>query len=342
MSLAKGRFGIEYNPRRRRDDSSGAGWVVQVILAVAAVSYTVTTVRRHISETHDEIEPPAAPRAIQTVPASVEMPLEAPETAVGAGTRAADAAPGATAPSSEQAAAEEETRLEDKHPAASTVPTAVAAAASAPATTPASSAAGVTAIAARPPRVKNLLLRLEAAEKDGNIPLAVTTIETLRALPGEPAADLDDALAKRLGELNERWLYELGGLQWVEVVTVRAGESATRIASAHGSTLASLIRLNGFKDANHIRVGQKLKVMNHPRVSLTVHKRARYADLQVNGKFFRRYDLTGEVAGAAGVYKLEGNPRGLFKRLGLTLSLRDRVGLETLMPKGATVVVSET
>ena len=34
MSLAKGRFGIEYDPRRRRDDSSGPGWLVLVVAAL--------------------------------------------------------------------------------------------------------------------------------------------------------------------------------------------------------------------------------------------------------------------------------------------------------------------
>ena len=173
--------------------------------------------------------------------------------------------------------------------------------------------------------------------------MAATTIETLRDLPGEPAADLDDALARRLGELNTLRLFTLSNRQWVTEVTVRARESATRIAAAHGSTLASLIRLNGLKDANNIRVGQTLKVMNHPRFSLTVHRRARYADLHLNGKFFNRYDITGDAEICpVGVYKTSEKLRDQLVSLGLKFSLRDRVELETLIPQNASIAVSET
>lgn len=291
MSLAKGRFGVEYDPRRRRDGSSGPGWVVFVAVAAAAVSLCVTLVKRARPAAEPDIAIATQPEAPATRPAEAVIAQPAPVTAV-------------TPP-------------------------------------PPSVTTGLTT--GRPSRVKNLLLRLEEAEKTGNIPMAVTTIETLRALPGEPVADLDDQLARRLGDLNERWLFELGGKQWVEEVTVRPGESASRIASSHGSTLASLVRLNTqIKDPNQLRAGVKVKVMNHPRLSLTIHKRARFADLHLNGKFFRRYDITEEVEGKVGVYKVEQAPRALFKTLGLAFSLRDRVALETILPKGATVIISET
>lgn len=195
----------------------------------------------------------------------------------------------------------------------------------------------------RPPKVRNLLLRLDEAEKMDNIEMAATTIETLRSLPGEPAADLDDRLARHLGKLNSRRLFTLANRQWVTEVTVRPRESATRIAAAHGSTLSSLIRLNELKDADNIKVGQVLKVMNHPRFSLTVHRRARYADLHLNGKFFNRYDITGDAEICpVGVYKTVEKLREQLSTLGLKFSIRDRVELETLIPPNASIVVSET
>lgn len=195
----------------------------------------------------------------------------------------------------------------------------------------------------RPPKVKNLLLRLDEAEKMGNVEMAVTTIEALRNLPGEPAADLDDRLARRLGELNTRWLFALANRQWVTEVTVRPQDTATRIAASHGSTLSSLIRLNLLKDADSIWPGQVLKVMNHPRFSMTVHRRARYADLNLNGRFFNRYDIVGDGdICKVGLYKTTGKLREQLVSLGLRFSLRDRVELETLIPPNASILVSET
>lgn len=311
MSLAKGRFGIEYDPRRRRDDSSGPGWLVLVVAAAAAVSFSVTAVKRAMEK---DAEP---------LPQALTAPSGAPS--------AAAPASDAPAPATDAPAGSRDTPA--ANPAAN-------AAATPPPTPPPPVAPSQPN---RPSRVRNLLLRLDEAEKAGNVPMAVTTIETLRALPGEPAADLDDRLARRLGELNDRWLFELAGKQWVDEVKVRKGESASRIASSKGSTLASLVRLNPqLKDPDHLRPGQTVKVMNHPRLSLTVHRRARYADLHLNGKFFRRCDLAAEVAGKVGVYKVEQSPRPLFKSLGLAFSLRDRIALETLLPKGSTIIVSET
>lgn len=42
--------------------------------------------------------------------------------------------------------------------------------------------------------------------------------------------------------------------------TVRAGDTLTSIAKAHGSTVDELVRLNGLKDSNRIDPGQKLKL----------------------------------------------------------------------------------
>lgn len=192
----------------------------------------------------------------------------------------------------------------------------------------------------RPVKVRNLLMRLEEAERTRDIEMAVTTIETLRALPGSPAADLDDALARRLGKLNMRRLFAVRNAQWVKSVTVKRGDSATRIAREHGSTLASLERLNG-GHVERIRIGQKLYVMNHPRFNLVIRKRLRTADLSLNGKFFNRYDLDGEVKGASGAYELGENRREFWNSLGVGFKAGGRREIETLMPAGSGVIVSE-
>ncbi len=285
MALERGRFGIEYKPRPRDKDSSSVWAVVLVVLAVAAVSFVATRLRRQ-PDSFGEFEE-APPQAAEAAP-----PREAP----------------APAESSEAKRVLAEIPARD-----------------------------------RPPKVRNLLLRLAEAEKSGNVEMAATTIEALRDLPGEPAADLDDRLARRLGQLNTRWLFALANRQWVTEVEVRPRETAARIAAAHGSTLSSLIRLNALADADDLRAGRKIKVMHHPRFSMTVHRRARYADLHLNGKFFNRYDIVGdgEIC-PVGVYKTGENLRSQFAELGLRFALRDRVELETIIPQNASIVVSET
>ena len=42
--------------------------------------------------------------------------------------------------------------------------------------------------------------------------------------------------------------------------TVVKGDNLTKIAKAHGSTVAELVKLNGIKDKNKISIGQVLKV----------------------------------------------------------------------------------
>ena len=123
---------------------------------------------------------------------------------------------------------------------------------------------------------------------------------------------------------------------------VKPGESATRIAHQHGSTLASLRKLNEPKSVDTIRVGQKILVMNHPRFILVVHKPLKHADLQLNGKFFKRYPLRGETAAEAGYYETTENLRKFLAGLDVWFDRADRDELEMLLPKKTPLTVSDT
>ena len=195
-------------------------------------------------------------------------------------------------------------------------------------------------MAKRPVKLRNLLMRLEAAEKRRDVEMAVSTIEQIRALPGSPAADLDDSLARRLGTLNLRRLFDLRNAQWVKQITVKRGDVASRIASENGSTLASLAKLNG-GSVDKVFIGRKMYVMDHPRFNLVIHRRTRTADLSLNGKFFKRYDIPGVVSGKEGTYEFPANPKTFWRSLGVEFKVSDRVELETLLPVKASVIVAE-
>ena len=81
--------------------------------------------------------------------------------------------------------------------------------------------------------------------------------------------------------------------------------------------------------------------MDHPRFNLVVHRRSRTADLSLNGKFFKRYDLDGDVSAAAGAYTIPARIRPFWAELGLALKVPDRAELELLLPTGTSVLVSE-
>ena len=301
MALARGKYGVEYNPRQMDDDSSGLGWIVAVVALVALVSLAWTLVGRFRQADDRPVDPEPVPR--ETVP---DRP-PAPER------------PDASPPSP---------------PATNAVPK--------PAVVlPPLEQRMTSAIEKRPVKLRNLLMRLEEAEKRHDVEMAVTTIEAIRALPGSPAADLDDSLARRLGKLNLARLFVQKNAQWVKEVTVKRGDSASRIAAENGSTLASLAKLNGGK-VDKVVLGRKLFVMNHPRFNLVIHRRPRTADLSLNGKFFKRYDLIGGVTGKEGAYELPQRTRNFwFNELGVQLNASDRAELEMLLPVGASVLISE-
>ena len=115
---------------------------------------------------------------------------------------------------------------------------------------------------------------------------------------------------------------------------------SSRIAFENGSTLASFARLNG-GNVDKIVIGRKLRVMDHPRFSLVIHRRTRTADLSLNGKFFKRYDVQGEVRGKEGTYELPQSPRAFWRTLGVEFKVADRNEIELLMPAKAIVLVAE-
>lgn len=291
MSLARGKFGIEYNPRQMEREPSGLGWVLAVVALVALVSLAWTMVHR--MRTSDD--------GLPGLTEAVLPPVAEPPPPV--------------------------------NPQGEVVTNDIPAPAAAPRLPPQS-------IRNRPVQVRNLLMRLEEAEKKHDVEMAVSTIEQIRGLPGSPAADLDDALARRLGALNVKRLFGGRNPQWVKSVTVKRGDSASRIASENGSTIASLACLNG-GSVDKIILGAKLYVMDHPRFNLVIHRRTRTADLSLNGKFFKRYDLAAPVTGKEGAYEIPPRLRGFWSQLGVSFKTPDRTEIETLMPVGASVLISE-
>lgn len=192
----------------------------------------------------------------------------------------------------------------------------------------------------RPRQVDNLRMRLDRAIATTNIALQVATIEQIRSLPGAPAADLDDDLARMLGPLKLHMLFGSGMRnEWVKTITVKLGNSASRIASEYGTTVKCLEKLNG--DVSSLKAGQSLKVMDHPQFRLSVYRKTGIADLYLDGRFFKRYYLLGEVTGDDGSYTFTLNIRSLLKEKGVKLVAKDASELEMLLPRGANMTIAD-
>ena len=300
MSLARGKFGIEYNPRQKERESSGLGWVFVLVALVALVSFGWTLVKHFRANREERRETAAAEKAALPTPVLPPEDPRHPSPAV--------KPPAAPSPQTSQV-------FQSFQPLKAE-------------------------LTKRPAKLRNLLMRLEEAEKRRDVEMAVTTIETIRALPGSPAADLDDSLARRLGKLNLRRLFDLHNGQWVKSVVVKRGDSASRIAAENGSTLASFARLNG-GNVDRVVIGAKVLVMDHPRFNLVIRRRTRIADLALNGKFFRRYDLAGDVKAREGTYEIPEKRRHFWSGVGAPFKSEDRTELDLLLPTGTTVLVSE-
>lgn len=199
---------------------------------------------------------------------------------------------------------------------------------------PVQDAIKVSDFAQRPTRVRNLLLRLDAAAKRGDAAMQAATIEQILAIPA--AADLADMLVPRLGDLNMAMLFGEHDRRWVSETQVKSGDSASRIAQEHGSTLASMVKLNGWKDANMLRAGSRVKVMNHPKFNIVVHKKLGAVDLFLGGRLFKRYEIPEGAPGVKwqpGDYKTPSGLRDFLNRMGATLRPDDAAEIDMLVPR---------
>lgn len=285
MSLTRLKYGIETDPRDRRNESSGLGWIVVAIVVVAAVSFIVTVLGRISSESDavSRSEDPAPAVEAQSRKAS-EILSDVPPVNIG--------------------------RLEG-----------------------------------RSPKLRSLLLRLEKCAEAGELEMQISTIEQILALRTADAADVADELLPRLGQLNLSWLFDRNNPQWVARIKVKSGDTASRIASEHGSTLASFMKLNGLTDAARLVVGREMKVMNHPRFYLVLRSRLRAVDLYLNGKIFKRYFIVDGAKNALvkpGDYRTPANLTGYFGRCGIELREDDMKELDMMVPRNTRFMVIDS
>jgi len=284
MSLARGKFGIEFDPLRDEERPSGRGILIGAAVLVVLVSFAATLVNRLRARTAGN--PDAGAAVLAEAPRPAPSALPAPPLS--------------------------------------------------PAVPP-----GKALLEERPRVVRNLLMRLTEAERDRDLSRQVETIELLRAQPGNPTADIDHELVKRLGRLNFRWMFGGGGSPWTAEVTPRKGNSAARIAKEQGMTVAALLKLNRWRNVDEMRPGSPVRVLNRPNFTLVVHRRSQLAELMLDGKLFKAYELARPSRAAPGFYRTTDDPPRQFPRLGLSFSPADFSELSLFLLASTPVLVAE-
>ena len=284
MSLARGKFGIEFDPLRDEERPSGRGILIGAAVLVVLVSFAATLVNRLRARTAGN--PDAGAAVLAEAPRPAPSALPAPPLS--------------------------------------------------PAVPP-----GKALLEERPRVVRNLLMRLTEAERDRDLSRQVETIELLRAAPGNPVADIDHLLVKRLGRLNFRWMFGTDRSPWTVEITPRKGNSAERLAKEQGMTVAALLKLNRWRTPDEMRPGKPVRALNHPNFALIVHPRNRLVELMLDGKLFKAYELTRAASLAPGLYSLPDDYAGQFARLGLSFAPADLAELSLfLMPRAPLFVAA--
>ena len=197
--------------------------------------------------------------------------------------------------------------------------------------------------AGRPQQERTLLLRLDDAERLGRLAIAVDTIEKLRARPS--MADLDDKLARRLGDLNIKRLFSGEPVPWVVEAKVKKGQTVHRVAREHGTTVAAVRQLNGLGPREEPAEGRVLRVLEFPKAAFVVHKPTRYADLMLGGKLFKRYYISTRRTTPAGAYPITSKPtegpRSRMDALKIRIAPADMKELDMFLAPGSMLTVSE-
>jgi LysM repeat protein len=195
----------------------------------------------------------------------------------------------------------------------------------------------------RSARERTLLLRLADAESQGKLSIAADTIETLRSIPS--MADLDDKLARRLGDLNIQRLYSGKPVPWVAEVKVRRGQNINLIAREHGTTIAAICKLNKISPDDKLKAGSTLRVLEFVRAAFVVHKKTYYADLSLNGKWFKRYYVSTSKKTKPGAYPItsapQEGPQSRFAELDIRIAPKDVQELSMFLAPGSSLTISE-
>ena len=311
MSFARGKYGVEYTRRSSDEKSSGLRWLLILLGILLVVSFILARLlsrQRPARIEADEqavSEPTLGSVPVSAAPAPAAAPTPKPRTAAATPLPRPPKPP----PPAPRAACDVAWLLEN--------------------------------LRQRPAAERVLLEKLAAAERQGEVVVAIDTIK--RLCDRRAVADLHPRLWQRLGQLNMQLLFSERSSPWTARVIVKRGDSRDGLARDNRTTGAALERLNPKTVWPRIRPGDVVRVLQYPKAVLEIHKGAGFADLSLKGGFFHRYPFTGGARAAAGVYPVVPGKtaHAHLRDLGVTFSQKDRQDLEMFLAPESSITVSD-
>ncbi|MBR0505869.1 MAG: LysM peptidoglycan-binding domain-containing protein [Kiritimatiellae bacterium] len=314
MAFTRWKYGVEHNRRADDDKSNGLRWLLVALGILLVVSFILARLFARQQPARIEAEDRPAAESAEGPEAVTVRPIGTPSAPVPTSpTPAAPAQPARVAPPPpDPQATRDAAKLLDT-------------------------------VRQRPAAERVLLEKLAAAERQGEMVVAIDTIKRLCERPA--VADLHPRLWERLGKLNMQLLLTDRSSPWTARVTVKRGDSRDRLARDNRTTGAALDRLNPKTNWARIKPGDVVRVLQYPKAVLVVHKGLRFADLSLKGAFFHRYPFTGQVRAPAGVYPVTREPgktaHAYLREIGVTFSPADRADLEMFLAPESSINVSD-
>lgn len=334
MGYARGRFGVEYQPRRGRSEGHPLLWfaVVAVLLVSGAFTYHFFT-RQKDSDSERVVEKPK--KTVDDTPGTAVVKERAiPSNRV------------------ERARATVATNTPVPPPAQHQTTTTSTATVKPPPPQPQPSSPPnpnvkrvqewLQASADRPAEDRVRLERLLEAETKKSPTLAIDAIKRLYGRA--TMADLQDPLLRRLGELNLEVLFSGQNNPLVTSVTAKRGDSRDRIAHENRTTPAVIARLNPKVKWEKLKPGDTIRVLFVPSPTLVIYRKRGYADLSLKGgAFFNRYDVSVKKTARNGTYTISSESsesvRSRVRDLGITA--QKRAEIEMFLAPGSRIVIAD-
>ena len=178
---------------------------------------------------------------------------------------------------------------------------------------PAVTASKKTASAPRPlpadltkeasPRVLALLEAGQAAERKDDYFGARTNY--LAAISDKDCGKARPLLEERLAFVNIELIFTPRQMEGKIDHAILSGESVKLIANKFGTTVELIVKANSITNPNRVQVGDRIRVLDHPKFEIHVSKTENDLLVTLNGQFFKRYKV--------GTGKYGKTPTGTFK-----------------------------
>ena len=143
----------------------------------------------------------------------------------------------------------------------------------------------------------------QEAERAGDLAAARAAYETALV-----AADVGDARAlveSRLGDVMVKLVASQREMPEKVDHAIVKGDLIAILARKYGTTTDLIATANNISNPNNIQIGDRLRILDHPKFEIEVSKSENWLLLKMNGKFFKRYSV--------GTGKFNRTPVGTFK-----------------------------